>query len=359
MRIAFVADPASVHVARWVREFERRGITCRLYGPASDEQEWIVEATPIGRPGLYGVHSTTALVADLREKLARFRPDLIHAHFALNYGTWAALSGTRPMVLTCMGTDVLTAPAKSLIARWKVSAALASADLVTVNAAHMGAAAVRLGAHEERIVRIVQGVDTDLYAAPDRSDRAGDPIILSTRMLAPVYRLDDVLRAAALLAEQGRRFRLHLAGSGPLEDELRALASRLGVADHVKFLGLLKGDEALATAYQQADIGISASASDGASVAVLEAMSCGLPIVASDIPANREWLSQGSGNFLVPVGDVPAMAAALARLIDDRALRAAARDRNRRIVCQSATWSTEMDRMESHYRRLSARPDRP
>jgi len=332
---------------------------CRLYAPvrtqAQAEEKRLIEAISIGRQGWTGVVSTIARVADLQEKLARFGPDVIHAHFALGYGTWAALSGFKPMVLTCMGTDLLVAPNLSLSNRWKVCAALSSADMVTVNAGHLGDAAVRLGAHPARVVRVVQGVNAGLLAPPDRSARSSDPVLLSTRMLAPVYHLDDVLHAAALLAQRGRRFRLHLAGSGPMEDELRALARRLGLGDRVSFLGFLNSDEALARAYQMADIGISVSASDGASVAVLEAMACGLPMVASYIPANREWLEPGSGNFLVPVGDVEAIAAALEKLLEDRTLRAAAGRQNRRVVEQRATWKTEMDRMESHYRNLVAR----
>jgi len=327
---------------------------CRLYAPESVPGERFIEAISFGGQGTNPVSSTIARVADLQAKLARFGPDVIHAHFALNYGTWAALSGVKPMVLTCMGSDLLVAPRQSLSNRWKVSAALSSADMVTVNAEHLGEAAVRLGAHRTRIARIVQGVDSDLFTSPDRSERSAEPILLSTRMMAPVYHLDDVLRAAALLVEQGQRFRLHLAGAGPMESELRALSHRLGLTDRVTFLGLLRGDEALRAAYQRADISISVSASDGASVAVLEAMSCGLPVVASDIPANREWLDRGTGNFLVKVGDMEGIAAALANLIDDRALRAGAGVLNRAVVLKRATWKMEMDRMESHYRHLVA-----
>lgn len=355
MRIAFVANPASLHIARWVREFEGRGFDCRLYAPEAIEGERFIEAISIGRRGWTGVVSTLERVVDLQAKLARFRPDVIHAHYALGYGIWAALSGVKPMVLTCMGSDLLLAPGQSLSSWWKVRAALSSTDMVTVNAEHLGLAAVRLGAHQDRVVRVVQGVDSELFSPSDRSERSSDPILLSTRMLAPVYHIDDVFHAAALLAKKGKRFRLHVAGSGPIEGELKTLAGQLGLRDRVTFLGFLSGDEALAAAYQRADISISVSASDGASVAVLEAMSCGLPMVASDIPANREWLVHGSGNFLVPVGDVPTLAAALEKLIDDRTLRAGAGIRNRQVVLERATWKTEMDRMEHHYRNLVAR----
>ena len=82
---------------------------------------------------------------------------------------------------------------------------------------------------------------------------------------------------------------------------LRELVEQLGLNDRVDFLGHLDGEPALAAAYQRADLYVTVSESDGASVALLEAMACGLPVVATDIPANREWLTQGSGNLLVRV----------------------------------------------------------
>jgi glycosyltransferase involved in cell wall biosynthesis len=351
MRIAYIGNPTGVHIQRWMSEFESRGHVCRLYAPAGPDVK-TTRAEPIGVHGRTGLSAIVTRVLDLRARLRRFRPDVLHAHYALDYGTWAALSGFRPLIVTCMGSDLLVAPGQSRKSRWKVALALRSASLVTVNAGHLGSAAIRLGASPKRVVRVVQGVFPDIYAPVNRPESPAEPVLLSTRQLYPIYRIDDLIRAGARLAERGHRFRLHLAGRGSEEPRLRALVQRLGLDDRVDFLGHLDGEPALAAAYQRADLYVSVAETDGASVALIEAMACGLPAVATDIPANREWLTPGSGNLLVRVGDVAQIADGLERLLRDPHLRARAGERNRRLVLRRANWPREMDRMEDHYRRL-------
>jgi glycosyltransferase involved in cell wall biosynthesis len=351
VRIAYIGNPNTVHIRRWVHEFVSRGHTCMLYAPAGPELQGTA-AEPIGEAGRTGWPATAIRVLDLRARLRQFRPDVLHAHYALGYGTWGALSGFRPLVVTCMGSDLLLAPTQSWKSYVKVQLAMRMASLVTVNAGHLAAAAVRLGASAERVARVVQGVFPDIYYPAQRPATPAEPVVLSTRQLHPIYRLDDLLRAAARLAGQGQRFRLHIAGGGPEEPKLRTLARQLGLDERVEFLGHLEGERALAAAYQRADVYATVSESDGASVALLEAMACGLPVVASDIPASREWLTAGSENALVPVGDDAAIANGLAQLLRDPDRRARAGARNRRLALRCANWPVEMDHMEALYRRL-------
>ena len=88
----------------------------------------------------------------------------------------------------------------------------------------------------------------------------------------------------------------------------------LGLVDDVHFVGQLP-HERLADLYRSADICVSVPTSDGTSVALLEVMSTGRPVIASDIPANREWVADGDCGLLVPPGDVSALADGLVRLI--------------------------------------------
>lgn len=354
MRIAYIGNPTTVHIQRWVREFARRGHDCRLFAPAGPDLAG-TDAVPIGEAGRTGVSSTVIRLLDLRAHLHRFRPDVLHAHYALGYGTWAALSGFRPMVVTCMGSDLLVAPEQSWKSRLKVQLAMRRADLVTVNAGHLGSAAVRLGAAPARVARVVQGVFPDIFRPAPRAVGTDGPVILSTRHFHPVYRIADLVTAAVRLVRQGLAFRLLLAGRGPEEPALRAQVHRLGLDDRVTFLGQLDSELTLAAAYQGADLYVSVSESDGASVALLEAMACGLPVVATDIPANREWLTPGSGNPLVRVGDDADIASGLAHFLKHPELGAPVGERNHRLALRSANWPVEMDRMEAHYRRLAGR----
>jgi glycosyltransferase involved in cell wall biosynthesis len=353
MKIAFVGNPASVHVQRWVAEFIRRGHECRVFVvdqvQACEFETVLLDGA--GRGGLLGI---TERVRDLRRKLREFDPDVLHAHYALDYGTWAALSGFHPFILTLWGSDVLLAPGLSWLSRWKVKRALASADLITGDSADLLSAAESLArVPADRLVRLVMGVDTECLQPVAEPLQNPEPIILSTRRLEPLYRHDDLLRAASLLASDCIPFQLVVSSYGTAEEQLRALSKDLGLEARVTFTGRLAEEELLAL-YHRADIYVTVPETDGTSVSLLEAMACGLPVVASDLPSNREWLVSDQ---LVPVGRPEVLAASLRSLIEDQESRRAIGIRNRRVVVESGNWRSEMDRMERLYETLrGARP---
>jgi glycosyltransferase involved in cell wall biosynthesis len=117
----------------------------------------------------------------------------------------------------------------------------------------------------------------------------------------------------------GHPWQLDLVGDGGLHDELAALASRLGVADRVTFHGFRRDIEALMA---NCDALVMPSLHEGLPYTLLEAMSLGLPVIASNVGGLAEVLRHEETGLLVPVGDVRALAAALARLADAAELRA-------------------------------------
>ncbi|NDY56363.1 glycosyltransferase [Desulfovibrio sulfodismutans] len=196
-----------------------------------------------------------------------------------------------------------------------------------------------LGLAPPRLACVVNGVDVARFeamvpsAAARRECGAGpdDFLILNIGRLEDQKRQDILLAALAEMAESQPRVRLCLAGAGSREDDLARMARELGVADRVRFLGARSDIPELLGA---ADMVAVASVWEGTSLSLMESMAAAKPIVATDIPGNRELLDPGQA-LLVPAGDVRAMARAIVALIADpamaRALGKAARDKARRF----------------------------
>jgi glycosyltransferase involved in cell wall biosynthesis len=153
------------------------------------------------------------------------------------------------------------------------------------------------------------------------------PAPLDTRRIGAVGRLDPIKRydrlieafAQALPGRDG--WELHLFGEGPLEGELRRTAEVLGVADRVVFRGMASDMEA---AYRELSVVAISSEREGRPMALAEAAACGVPCVSFDLSGGvRELVEHGRTGTLVPSGDVPALAEALAGLMDSPELRAA------------------------------------
>ncbi|MCW5877453.1 MAG: glycosyltransferase family 4 protein [Anaerolineales bacterium] len=143
-----------------------------------------------------------------------------------------------------------------------------------------------------------------------------DILLMAVGRLAPVKDHVGLLRALATLPEP--RPRLAVLGEGELRAELEGLAAEWGLAERVRFLG---NQPAARRWLQAADVYVQPSLSEGLSIALLEAMASGLPIVATQVGAAGKLIRDGEHGLLVPPEDTAALSVALQRLLADPALR--------------------------------------
>lgn len=184
----------------------------------------------------------------------------------------------------------------------------------------------RQGIAPERIACLPNGIHLAAYGREDRAAARRAlglpselPILLTPARLHPQKRHADLLAALAHLDEGGRRDWLLLcAGEGELRAALEAQAAAAGLAGRVRFLGR-RSD--LPRLYAAADLVVLASAVEGQPLAALEAQAASRPVLATAVGGVPEVVADGRSGLLVPPGDPAALAAALARLLDDGALR--------------------------------------
>jgi glycosyltransferase involved in cell wall biosynthesis len=149
-------------------------------------------------------------------------------------------------------------------------------------------------------------------------------------------------------------FELRLVGSGSQQGQLERLASELSVRDRVQFLGAMAWGDALFDVMRNSDILILPSHTEGLGLVLLEAMSQGLPVVASDVGGIPEIVVHEVTGLLFPVGDADALAALLSRLIGDKGLRT----RVRKTALEVARLNTIDRQLGKMFGRLFARQER-
>lgn len=249
-------------------------------------------------------------------RLARLRrADVAHV-FSASY--WSFLLAPAPAILAAraFGKRVVlhyhSGEAEDHLGRWgaRVHPWLRRADEIVVPSEYLKEVFQRHG-YRPRVIRNV--VDTARFRYRERlSLRAR---LLSARNFEPHYRVDDTLRAFALIRARIPEATLTVAGCGSREDALRRLAARL-VPDGIRFVGRVE-PEAMPLLHEESDIFLNSSVVDNQPVSILEAFASGLPVVSTGTGDIAAMVRQGETGLLVPAQDPAAMAAAVFRLLGD------------------------------------------
>ena len=277
------------------------------------------------------------LAVGLRRRFGR--PTALVGHLG-NNGWRAILLGRAvgaPIVTVFHGTDV-TVDLPSAKYGWRYRRLFASpASHHLAVADHLRDRLREAGAPPDRTATFHLPVDVDSFE-PGEPGRTEKPLRLAlVGRFIPVKGHETALHALRRVRGRHPDCELHLFGEGPLEKRLRGLAEELGVAEAVRFRGVLPVD-ALARELRTAHVALQPSVTgedgsiEGVPNGVLEAMACGIPVVATRHGGIPEAVEDGASGLLVPERDAEVLAAALLALLDDPARRARLGEAARRRV---------------------------
>lgn len=276
----------------------------------------------------------------LRRLKREGRLDVIDAHFAYPDGYAAALLGRWlgvPVTITLRGTEARHAKDPRLAG--KVRRALQQARRVFSVSESLRSMALALGIAPDRVRVVGNGVDLEKFSPLPRAEARqlltlapSAPVLVTVGALVERKGFHHVI---ALLPALRKRFPglvyLIVGGASPEGDmsvQLRRQVQTLGLGDAVRFLGAMP-PEKLRVPLSAANVFVLATRNEGWANVLLEAMACGLPVVATDVGGNAEVVSAPELGSIVPFGDAPALQRAIEHALragwDTEALRAYAR----------------------------------
>ena len=346
--------------------FIARDLPVRLHGMT--RKVLFHEVTESNYPALAnsGTYALT-LASKMIEVASYERLDILHVHYAVPHATaaWMArevLGDKAPRVVTTLhGTDTTLVgvdPNYLPITRFSIL----RSDAVTTPSEFLRRATWEgFGITPETcpIEVIPNFVDTERYAPlRDRESlrtffpglTEDEPVLIHVSNFRPVKRIGDVV---AIFAEVHRQHpcRLVMIGDGPERSPAERRLRELGLEDRVAFLGK---QESFIEFLAASDVFLLPSEQESFGLAALEALSCGIPVVASNIGGVPEQVLHGETGYLAPVGDVRGMAGHVLTLVRDPEHWRLFSRRARENVLAHFQLAPAIDRYEALYRRLAA-----
>jgi glycosyltransferase involved in cell wall biosynthesis len=165
---------------------------------------------------------------------------------------------------------------------------------------------------EKKITVLYNGIDTTRFSPAPHRSRQGRPLVIGTAgRLSAQKAQHHLIELAGILRERGMPFIIRVAGDGELRESLAAAARDANLQGHIRWEGFI-GD--IPAFLRELDIFILTSHWEGFGYALIEAMLCGLPVIAFNVSSNPEIVEEGKTGYLVPPYDIALLAAAVERL---------------------------------------------
>ena len=359
--VCYFANANSIHTQRWVNYFAMRGwkvdlITWRPV--AKSKLHPNVRLHRLFFPPHY-VARYLALIEIMR-LTRKIRPRVIHAHyvnvFGVLAGLYARLTGFKPIVLSAWGP--LRLRNSKGLQRLLIKYAFKKADILLVHSKVLAQTVVTLGASPKKIRIFSWGIDLDefnpqLDATKIRKELklSNCPVVISVRSFEPVYNVECLVNAIPLVLKQISNAKFIITGKGSLEHKLKQLTNNLGVYDSVRFTGYVpRGKFPLYLC--ASDVYVSTSLADGGSVSLFEAMACGLPVVVTDLPANREYVRDSWNGYFVTQKSPKLLAERIIDILKDSEKKKSYGKRNYEFARDMLNQKKSMKEIEKLYESL-------
>jgi len=308
----------------------------------------------------YGM-SVVKAWAFLRGVLRKFRPDVLFGGWIQKDGIVCALTNYHPFLLMPWGSDALILPFRNSILRIGSIYVIRQANRITCDAEDVKNSILDLvKMNPDDIVVFPWGVEHNIFdfsiTGNDMRRELGwedNEIVINTRGFQPEYDPMTFVGVLPSLCHRLPDLRIVMCGTGELEQDCREFIDSHGLEEKVHFAGYVT-QARLAQYYAAADIFVSSSLTDGTAISLLEAMTMGLPVVVTEVPAIKEWIEHGYNGLLFPAGNGEMLQSSLELLIRDEGLRRECSLRNRGIALERADWDRNYEKLEKIFLEMTS-----
>lgn len=378
LRIAFIANPDSIHNIRWISYFADKGYDVSVITLWKNKEAikgvkyYFLDEGIRGESGFSLFKESfflpkifpkeyIAAAYRLKKLLKEIKPDILHVQYIGIWAVYAALTKFMPLVLTAWGGDILEEQWGAVDKNYKefIKYAVKKAELITCDCDCVADKLKDFGA--KKTIKIQFGADLNKFKPgldtkywKDTLNLHGKKVILSPRHIDPIYDIETIIKAACIVKDKLKDVVFILKdykGSSDYKEKIKRQVIELGLSEKVRFLDEVDFDM-MPNLYNAADIYLSVPTSDGMPVSLFEAMATGAVPVVSSVPAPCEVVRGGINGAVVNVGDHIGLSSAVMEILENEEIRKKMREVNYQKVKEEGDYHKNMRIMEGFYRNL-------
>ncbi|HFC9440969.1 TPA: glycosyltransferase family 4 protein [Vibrio cholerae] len=350
-KVALISSGDCVHTLKWCNGLSEVGIDVTLITQQKPLPGFLTDVKIIELP-FSGAKGYFLNVFFLSKYLKEHKFDAINVHYVSGYGTLARLSGIKNHIASVWGADVYDFPKKSWFHHWLVEKNLNSASVICSTSEVMGKHVQDTfqlkGGLEVEITPF--GINCEVFKKMQREKQCKNLRIGTVKTLRPKYGIDLLIKSFSILTKQYDNITLDIAGIGYQLDELKKLTRELGIEDKVNFLGWVPNEE-VPSILNSFDIYVAPSTLDSESfgVAIIEASSCEIPVVVSDVGGLPEVVINKRTGLVVERNNIESITNAIQFLLDNPEERQKMGKNGRQNVLDKYQWNKCVEKMINIY----------
>jgi L-malate glycosyltransferase len=366
MKLLLLADPESIHTIRWIKSLAKKNIEIVIFTFTNYSIDTFenydnvrIISSHIHRDKIYKIGNGAIqkikylkVLPKLKRIIKKFKPNIVHAHYASSYGLLGALSGFHPFILSVWGADIFDFPKLSFLHKKIIQYNFRKADKILSTSEVM---AKETKNYTNKKIEVTPfGINTNLFKPEEVNSlfSKNDIVIGTIKTLEPKYGIDLLIKSFHIVKNKYPTLPLKLliVGEGSQDKILKQLVEDLNLTKDTIFTGYIS-HEHVPKYINMLSIYVSLSVlnSESFGVAIIEASACGIPVVVSNVGGLPEVVEDGKTGIVVVAKDEESAANAIEKLILDDKLKKEMGNFGRERVKRLYNWEDNVEQMMRIY----------
>ena len=356
-RILILADINSPHTQKWVLGLANDNFTIGIFSFNSSDSDWFANNKNITCLNKRQTKASSTLLNKLAYLLLwpkllyqvyKFKPQVIHSHYASSYGLLGALTFFKPFIVSAWGSDVMDFPKKNFLNKLILKFILFRANKICVTSTVLKK---EVSQYTKKQVHVIPfGVNLNLFYANDTVSLNDDFVFGIVKNLEALYNIDKTIIAFYWLVKRypDLPLKLKIIGDGSQKENLNELINYYELQNNVEMIGFVAHDQ-IPSYLNTMDVLVNVSEIESFGVSVAEAMACQIPVIVSNVDGFKDLIPDESIGLITHSTSPYDIGIAMEKYLMNYELRSILANNAFKRITEKFSWNKNLNEMEQLY----------